>query len=597
MIRKNIALSISLLLISLLSVSVGFGQAQQNIAEPDTFIKATTNSVETLNPQFMLSTATMEISFNVYDSLLDHPEGDYSNLIPGLASEVPTRENGLIQVKADGTTTITFPIREGVKFHNSAVLTPDDVVYTFKRGLLVGAQTSNYNMVAQNLLEAASFKELVDKIGYDAAYDRLDQRIKVDGNNVIFELPRPFVPFLGIMADGGSGMGIMNKAWCIEQGAWPGTKETGQDYMNKTAENDPLFDKMMGTGPFKFVSWERSERVVLERFDDYWQGPAKLKRVIRKIIADIPAGILLLKQGDIDFVSLSVDELPQVEGAPGIKVIKNIPSLWLMKINLIFDIAEGSKYIGDGQLGEKGIPTNFFSDINLRKAFQYCFDWETFINDVFLGAALKPYGPVLIGFPTANKDNPQYSFDLQKAEEYFKKAWDGELWEKGFYFTVLYSSGSTHRQRALEILKANVESINPKFKIDLASLPWAAYVGAIKERQLPLTLFGMLPDVIDPYLPLFEHMHSAGGYAEWGGYIDLAKEKYDPLINELGSNYDPEKREEISHELQRLAYEDCHAIFHFQAVEHVAMRDWVQGYNTGPFPFNLDFYPMSKAYE
>ena len=185
-------------------------------------------------------------------------------------------------------------------------------------------------IIGSNPLETASFKELVDKVGYDAAYDRLDQRIKVDGNNVIFELPRPFVPFLGIMADSGSAMGIMPKAWCIEQGAWPGTKETGQDYMNKTAEDDPLFDKMMGTGPFKFVAWERSERVVVERFDDYWQGPAKLQRVIRKIIADIPAGILLLKQGDADFVSVNVDQLGQVEGAPGIKVMKNLPSLWLI---------------------------------------------------------------------------------------------------------------------------------------------------------------------------------------------------------------------------------------------------------------------------
>ncbi len=597
MMRKDIALSISLLLIGLLSVSVAFGQAQENIHEPDTFIKATTNSVETLNPQFMLSTATMELSFNVYDSLLDHPEGDFSTLIPGSATEVPTRENGLIEIKEDGTTTISFPIRAGVKFHNGAVLTPEDVAYTFKRGILAGAQSSNYSMLVQNLLEAGSFKELTDEIGYDAAFDLLDQRIRVDGNSVIFELPKPFVPFLGIMADGGSGMGIMNKAWCIEQGAWPGTKETAQDHINLTAENDPLFDKMMGTGPFKFVSWEQSERLVLERFDDYWRGPAKLQRVIRKIIADIPAGILLLKQGDVDFVSVAVSELEQVEGAPGVNVMKNIPSLWLMKINLIFDIAAGSKYIGNGQLGEEGIPTNFFSDINVRKAFQYSFDWETYINDVFLGAALKPYGPMLVGFPTANPDNPQYHLDLQKAEEYFKKAWDGQVWEKGFYFTVLYSSGSTHRQRALEILKANIEPLNPKFKIDLASLPWAAYVGAIKERQLPLTLFGMLPDVIDPYLPLFEHMHSAGGYAEWGGYLDLAKEKYDPLINELGSNYDPQKRKELSYELQRLAYEDSHAIFHFQAVEHVAMRDWVQGYYSGPFPFNLDFYTLYKAYE
>ncbi len=594
---RKISIFRSLLLLLLLSVPLPFAAAQQPIRNPDTFIKATTNSVESLDPQFMLSSATNEISFNVYDSLLDHPDGDMATLIPSMATKVPTRENGLIKVDPDGTTHITFPIREGVKFHNGAVLTPEDVAYTFKRGLLVGAQASSYKMLAQNLLEAPSFGELVKRVGYDAAYELLDERINHKANTVAFKLPNPFVPFIGIMADGGSAMGIMNKAWCIEQGAWPGTKDTGQKHMNLTAEKDPLFDKMMGTGPFKFVSWERSERVVLEGFKDYWQGVPRLKRVVRKIVADLPAGILLLKQGDVDFVEVNVSELPQVEGAPGIKVMKNLPATWLMKINFVFHIAEASSYIGNGQLGEKGIPTDFFSDINVRKAFQYSFDWDTFINDVFLGAALKPYGPVLIGFPTANPDNPRYSLDLKKAEEYFKEAWGGKVWEQGFRFTAVYSTGSTHRQRALEILKANVESINPKFHIELASLPWAAHVGAIKEKQLPLSLFGMLPEVVDPYLPLFEHMHSAGGYADWSGYTDLAKAKYDPLIDELGSNYDPQRRKELSVELQRLAYEDSHSIFHFQAVEHVAMRDWVQGYYTGPFPFNLDFYKMSKAYE
>jgi len=229
--RKMVVSVLALCFICFVFSSGAFGQSKPKINEPDTLIKATTNSVETLNPQFMLSTATMELAFNVYDSLLDHPEGDYGVLIPSLSSEVPSEKNGLIKIAADGTTTITFPLRAGVKFHNGAVLTAEDVAYTIKRGILVGAQSSNYKMVAQNLLGAGSFKDLVDKVGYDAAFDLLEKRVKVSGSSVVFELPKPFVPFIGIMGDGGSGMGIMNKAWCIEQGAWPGTKETGQARM------------------------------------------------------------------------------------------------------------------------------------------------------------------------------------------------------------------------------------------------------------------------------------------------------------------------------------------------------------------------------
>jgi len=273
-------------LVLLITGVVGGASLAQTISNPDTFIKATINSVETLDPQFMLSSATTEISFNVFDSLLSHPAGDLETLLPGLASVVPSLDNGLITLAADGTTYIGFPIREGVKFHNGDTLTPEDVEYTFERALLVGAQASSINMLSQNLLGKASFSELVDEVGYDAAYAALDGVVSVSGNIVTFKLPKPFVPFLGILADGGSATGILNKSWCIDQGGWPGTKETGQDHMSKTMEDDPLFDKMMGTGPFMFVSWEPMVRVVLDGFADYWQGAPALARVIRKIVED-----------------------------------------------------------------------------------------------------------------------------------------------------------------------------------------------------------------------------------------------------------------------------------------------------------------------
>ena len=588
-------LVLPILLIGFAGLDAGFAQSAGGaVKNPGTFVKATTNSVETLDPHFMLSSATMELSFNVYDSLLDHPQGDMSTLTPSLSTTVPTIGNKLIKTSADGTTLITFPIRKGVKFHDGAILNSGDVAYTFKRAILVGGQSSAINMLCQNLLGEASFDDLVKKVGYDAAYKKLDEMVTVTGDSVTFKLPKPFVPFLGIMADGGNEAAIMNKAWCVAQGDWPGTKETGQKFMNMKMEDDPFLKKMNGTGPFKLASADLAERIVLDAFAGYWAGAPSFERVIRRIVPDNQTAILQLKAGDVDFIAVSVDEIGQVKGSPGITVMSNLPSAWLMKINFVMGIASNSSYIGDGKLGPTGIPKDFFSDINVRKAFEYSFDWDAFITDVFQGAALKPYGPVLIGFPTANPKNPQYYFDANKARDHFKKAWGGQLWDKGFKMTAVYSSGSKHRQMALEILKANIENLNPKFKIELASLPWAGYVGAVKDKQLPLTLFGILPSVFDPYLPLFEHMHSAGGYAEWGGYMDLAKKEFDPLIDIVATSYDPEKRQAASFKLQQLDYDNALAILHFQAVENVAFRDWVKGYVPNAQPTNLNFYPISK---
>jgi peptide/nickel transport system substrate-binding protein len=168
------------------------------------------------------------------------------------------------------------------------------------------------------------------------------------------------------------------------------------------------------------------------------------------------------------------------------------------------------------------------------------------------------------------------------------------VWDKGFKMTFVYSAGSKVRQKALEILKNNIESLNPKFRIEMASLPWAGYIGAIKERRLPITIFGLMPTVFDPYQPLFEHMHSAGGFAEWGGYTELARKQFDPLLEVLATSYDPDKRAKASRKLQELDYEHALSIHLYQVVENVAMRDWVKGYVPGPHPTNLDFSALQK---
>lgn len=569
----------------------------QEIKNPDTFVKVTYNSIETLDPQFMISSATCELSDNVYNSLLDHPQGQMDAFIPSLAGIVPSLDNGMLVIADDGTTFITFTIRSGVMFHEGGTLTAEDVEYTFERAILVGAIYENWPALALSLL-GKDFAALVDEIGYDAAFDQLDAAIEQDGLNVTFELPKPFVPFLGIIADSGQGTGILDKEWCIEQGCWDGTKETGQAHMGLTLEEDPLFDKMNGTGPFKLVTWEPGQRVVLERFEDYWEGPARLKRVVRQIVTDNQAAILMFNNGDADFYDI-VDPaaVPQIKGTPGVVVHEGLPVTMLRKINFNMNIAENSPYMGSGQLDGEGIPADLFSDKDVRLGFLYAFDYDAFINEVMLGASLKPYGPVLIGFPTANPDNPTYSLDLARAEEHLRLAWGGEVWEKGFTFTATFSAGSTHRQRCMEILQANLAAINPKFVIEIASVPWATYSAEFGNSTAILPVFGFIPTFFDPYPTLFDHMHASGGYPTRMGYTELAAEKYTDLVDELGSTFDMDRRTEISYQLQLWSYEDALAIMHQQGVQNIALRDWVQGWYAGPAPFNLDFYPIYKAYE
>ena len=56
-------------------------------------------------------------------------------------------------------------------------------------------------------------------------------------------------------------------------------------------------------------------------------------------------------------------------------------------------------YLGTGKLDGNGIPADFFADVHIRKAFTYCFDWDTLINDVYNGEAVQPVGLPLPGMP------------------------------------------------------------------------------------------------------------------------------------------------------------------------------------------------------
>lgn len=90
---------------------------------------------------------------------------------------------------------------------------------------------------------------------------------------------------------------------------------------------------------------------------------------------------------------------------------------------------DGNTSIGSGKLDGEGIPADFFSDINVRKAFMHAFDRDLYREDVLQNIDSVPSNPNVVGLPYAI-DVPVYEYDLEKAADYMKKAWGGEVWKK-----------------------------------------------------------------------------------------------------------------------------------------------------------------------
>jgi len=144
-----------ILLVGLLSV-FAFSQ----VKNPDMIFDATLSEPDTLDPHHAYDTASGEVIFNVYDNLIAYDGGSMTDFIPMLSTVVPSVENGYLR---DDGTTYVFPIRKGVKFHNGNDLTPEDVEYTFERGILYDPAAGPMWMLIEPIFGAFTVRDLVEE--------------------------------------------------------------------------------------------------------------------------------------------------------------------------------------------------------------------------------------------------------------------------------------------------------------------------------------------------------------------------------------------------------------------------------------------------
>jgi peptide/nickel transport system substrate-binding protein len=623
--------------------SVGFSSK-----DPSTYVEEEiAGGPATLDPALAYDSASGEIIQSMYDFLVFYNRESKSDLVPMLATEVPTKDNG--GVSADGKT-IVFKLRSGVKFHNGDPMTASDVAFTFQRGILSGGSISPQWLLTEPLLGSTAYNDISDQLDPDGSKELIDNRdaLKAEdpadlkavcekvtsavvaddaANTVTFHLAQPWGPFVITLA--GFWGAVQEKTWVAANGGWDGDCGTWQDFYAPTYEEQNqkgVGSSENGTGPYTLGEWGDTE-LILKANDSYWvseplwdgapTGAPSLKTVIIKYVEEFSTRFAAVRAGDADGLQAGSPQDWPVEdeevGATcdrdGVCKIQDATRPLVRFVNqdsanrtdafFNFNIrtAGGNDFIGSGKLDGNGVPPDFFSDIHVRKAFAYCFDWDIYINDVAQGEGLQANNVMLSGELGDDPNGAHYSYDPAKCEAEFKAStWtsaDGaSLWDTGFRLIVGYNAGNTARQAVAQIFRDNISAINPKFKLESQSLEWPAYLEAYQGKKLPFFIIGWIEDIPDPHNWTFTY--TAGAWGSKQGLPQELRDKFRPLVEQGAAETDPVKRAAIYKEFNQLYYDNVPAVLLAQIGARYYFNRWVKGYYTNSLYSYLYYYVLSK---
>jgi peptide/nickel transport system substrate-binding protein len=512
----------------------GTTEAGGEPAEPGVFVHAADDEPLSLDPaQVEPGEGGETMILQSYERLLEiGPDGP--DLVPGLATEVPTDDNGLIS--EDGLT-YTFPIREGVTFHDGTDLTAEDVKYSWDRAMEMDMPEGAAGLLSDSIAETT----VVDDTTFEVAINRPSASFL---RSVVTAMVASVVSQDAVEANGGITAGEPN------------------EYMQTT---------MVGTGPYRQTAWNRGENLQFEIFDDYWGDPANLDLRI-EVVPDPDVRVLGLRAGEFDMIETDPSFIGDVEGADGVTIFSE--GLLMEPIHIGFNLN-----IPEGDLPpEDTIPADFFHDRRIRQAFNHAFDYSAFLQ-----GALGGYGDfnphyIPIGMFGYDEQAPVYSEpNADEAERLFREA---GVWDEGFTISVVAEEANLFEIAAL-VLKDSLEALNPAFRVRVVALAEAQFDEAHASDPVPYAMWVKNADPFaDPDAYMQAYIHPEG---EWGQIHGFAQGYENPeqiatLIEQGATELDEATREGIYSELQAVLYEDPMWVIAAQEGIVNAHRDNVEGF-------------------
>lgn len=301
----------------------------------------------------------------------------------------------------------------------------------------------------------------------------------------------------------------------------------------------------VGTGPYRFVSWQRDQRLELEAFPEYWQGPASIPNVVFRPIPEDSTRVSELVTGGVNIATNVLPEaVPLIEssGAAEIRTVQSIRNIFI-----VFTATD------EGPL----------ADPRVRRALNLGVDVDAIIGSVFGGNATPTATPLnnyMFGY-AEDLDNRQY--DPEQAQQLLAEAG----YEGGFSFTMGSPSGRYLNDRLVaEAVVGQLAEIG--VQVELQVQEWSSYVGQILERQVPTDayLIGWGNSNYDADRTLFTMLYggTAPGGPDQAVFSYFQNDEYDQLILQARETLDEDERLELYRRAQEIVVAEAPWLFLYQ---------------------------------
>jgi len=485
----------------------------------NTLIYGRGGDAEGLDPIHESVGETVKVLVNVYDTLITYDDKTLE-LVPGLAESWESSDEGLVW---------TFHLREGVKFHDGTNFNADAVIFSLER-LIEG---ESHPHVHSAVIPFQPSYQVIDKI---EAIDPLTVRITLKHPDAVFEQN------LCVYA-----------ASIVSPTA---VKKYGKDF----AENP------VGTGPFKFVHWNRDEELILERFEDYWRKePIRLERVIFVPVSESTVRVKQLKRGEIHIAdNLPPAELDALEGEPGIRLQE-----------------ETSLSVGYLAINNERPPLNL---PKVRKAIWHAIDKQQLIEDQYVGHATSAVNMVPPAMWAYNDDLTDREHDPQKARTLLEEA----AAEHGFSLPLELQLFVMNRprpymplpDRTAVFIKDQLERVS--IEVTIVKKDINEHFQSLSRGEHDLGLAGWTNDNNDPDNSLYQLLHSENIHAKGNNLARFRNAEFDELITAAKQELDRDKRQELYHRAQEIVWNEAPTVPLVHTPGRVAQRDELRGYKLHP---------------